>query len=342
VMKQMIGAIYYLHSNCICHRDLKPENFLFQTKDPIEKNLLKLIDFGLAAEYKPGQTLKTKSGTPYYVAPQVLAGTYNELCDLWSCGVIMYVLLCGYPPFLADTDPQVLALVKRGSFAFKREDWCQVSDDAKQLIQQMLKMNPKDRCTAEQALKHVWIKEKAPRAQKQPLATTEVNNLKSFHSTNRFKKMALQVIATQLSEDKISKLRQQFLTLDQNGDGMLSVKEITAGLTQAGISPADLQELLLDLDTDRSGMIEYKEFLAATLDKRQYLQHDALWSAFCVFDRNGDGKISLQELKAVFEDESVGNVLSANEQSAEQIMKEVDSDGNGEIDFDEFMNMMKQ
>ncbi|CAK9073302.1 unnamed protein product [Durusdinium trenchii] len=233
--------------------------------------------------------MKTKSGTPYYVAPQVLAGSYNELCDIWSCGVIMYVLLCGYPPFLADTDPQVLALVRRGHFTFPAEDWSQVSDDAKNLITKLLAMKPAERFTAEQALNHIWIKEKAPHSRKEPLNTTSVSNLKNFRSTNRFKKMALQVIATQLSEDKIENLRKQFLALDSNGDGMLSIKEISDGLKAAGMKDNDLKHILAGVDFDGSGSIEYKEFLAATLDKKHYLQEDALWSAFCVFDRNGDG-----------------------------------------------------
>jgi len=100
LMQQIIRAIHYMHTNHVCHRDLKPENFLFMTKDSIEKNTLKIIDFGLSCQFAPGQVLTTKAGTPYYVAPQVLAGKYDQLSDLWSCGVIMYVMLCGYPPFL--------------------------------------------------------------------------------------------------------------------------------------------------------------------------------------------------------------------------------------------------
>ncbi|CAJ1393836.1 unnamed protein product [Effrenium voratum] len=340
VMKQMISAIYYLHTNMICHRDLKPENFLFHTKEPIENNLLKLIDFGLATPFKTGQALKTKSGTPYYVAPQVLAGHYNELCDIWSCGVIMYVLLCGYPPFLADADPQVLALVRRGHFTFPAEDWSQVSDDAKQLIRKLLAMKPQDRFTAEQALSHIWIKEKAPRSSKEPLNTTSVSNLKNFRATNRFKKMALQVIATQLSEDKIETLRKQFIALDENGDGRLSIKEISDGLKATGMKDADLKQILAGVDFDGSGSIEYKEFLAATLDKRHYLQEDALWSAFCVFDKNGDGKICMEELRSVLEDDSVGQLMQG--QSVEEIMKEIDEDGSGEIEFEEFVQMMRK
>jgi len=339
VMKQMISGIYYLHSNNICHRDLKPENFLFQTRDPIENNLLKLIDFGLATEFKPSQTLHTKSGTPYYVSPQVLSGSYNELCDTWSCGVIMFVLLCGYPPFLAENDAGVLAAVRRGHFTFVKQDWVGVSDDAKNLITKLLLMKPQERFTAQQALQHVWIKQKAPRAKKEPLNSSLVDNLRQFRSTSKFKKVALQVIASQLSEEKIKGLRQLFLDLDANGDGILSVKEMQDGLKEVGLS-SDLQAIIDEMDSDKSGMIDYTEFLAATIDARHYLEEDVLWSAFCVFDQNGDGQISQEELKLVLDQDGVSKILG--NQSLEEIMKDIDLDGNGQIDFQEFIQMMRK
>ncbi|KAF4706507.1 Calcium-dependent protein kinase 2, partial [Perkinsus olseni] len=116
IMKQMFAAVYYCHKHHIVHRDLKPENFLFLDKSPDAP--LKVIDFGLATLCDPGQSMKTKAGTPYYVAPQVLQGNYNEKCDSWSCGVIMYILLCGYPPFYADNDTDILKRVRRGKYTF--------------------------------------------------------------------------------------------------------------------------------------------------------------------------------------------------------------------------------
>merc|ERR1711971_194828 len=162
----MIGGILYMHKNGVCHRDLKPENFLFQFKKPkpLEQNVLKLIDFGLSCYFEPGDRFKTKAGTPYYVAPQVLRADYNESSDLWSVGVIMYVILCGYPPFYAETDAEVLELVKRGDFQFDRDDWANISIDARDLIKNLLHKSESKRYTAEMALRHQWIKGKAPGA----------------------------------------------------------------------------------------------------------------------------------------------------------------------------------
>jgi calcium-dependent protein kinase len=321
---------------------LKPENFLFTTKDPIEKSLLKIIDFGLSCKFEPGQVLTTKAGTPYYVAPQVLAGKYGHESDLWSCGVIMFVLLCGYPPFFGETDSEVLVKVRLGNFSFNPADWKNISEDAKNLIRMLLKMNPRDRYSAEQALNHDWIKNKAPAAKNVSLQSSFVDNLRGFRSQNKLKKAALQIIAGQLSEGQIKNLRETFQALDNNGDGLLTSVEMRDGLAKCGLKevPTDLQAILQDVDADGSGVIDYTEFLAATLDKKLYLQEQQCWSAFRVFDRNGDGRISLEELKHVLNSGDVSDAFAG--QDMEALMKEVDTSGDGEIDFDEFMSMMRK
>merc|ERR1719238_1729049 len=342
LMQQIVRAMYYMHENHVCHRDLKPGNFLFMTKDSIEKNLLKIIDFGLSCKFDTNQVLTTKAGTPYYVAPQVLAGKYDQLSDLWSCGVIMYVMLCGYPPFFGETDAEVLSKVRLGNFSFNAADWKNISEDAKNLIRMLLKMNPRDRYTAEQALNHEWIKNKAPKATGASLQEGMVANLRGFRSQNKLKKAALQIIANQLNEDQIKALRETFMSLDANGDGKLTINEMKDGIKKAGLKeiPPDLQQIMEDVDSDGSGVIDYTEFLAATLDKRTYLKEDVCWSAFRVFDRNGDGKISQDELKAVLGDDSVTGTLGKG--LVEQLMGEVDGNGDGVIDFEEFMAMMKK
>merc|ERR1712032_1139443 len=235
LMQQILRAMFYMHENHICHRDLKPENFIFMTKDPIDKTLLKIIDFGLSCKFEPGQVLTTKAGTPYYVAPQVLAGKYDHQSDMWSCGVIMFVLLCGYPPFYGETDADVLSKVRLGNFSFNAADWKNVSEDAKNLIRMLLKMNPKDRYTAEQALNHEWVKDKAPKAKNISIGAQMFDNLKSFRSQNKLKKAALHIIAGQLNEDQIKALRETFMALDHNGDGLLTSAELKEGLQKAGL-----------------------------------------------------------------------------------------------------------
>merc|ERR1712190_143181 len=146
-----------------------------------------------------------------------------------------------------------------------------------------------------------------------------VDNLRGFRSQNKLKKAALHIIANQLNEDQIKALRDTFMSLDGNGDGKLTVNEMKEGITKAGLKeiPQDLAQIMEDVDSDGSGVIDYTEFLAATLDKRMYLKEDVCWSAFRVFDRNGDGKISQEELKQVLEGND--DVTDAMGTSAQQL-----------------------
>jgi len=341
LMQQAMRAVRHMHELRICHRDLKPENFLFHSKGPIETNTLKIIDFGLSARFTENEFLNTKVGTPYYVAPEVLSGRYNQAVDLWSCGIIMYILLCGYPPFCGKNEKEVLAKVKKGALHFKHEDWKGVSIGAQHLIIKLLNMDPKERCSAEQALNDDWIKYKAPKAAGK-LEPDMLHHLRSFQASSHLKKAALTVIAGRLSEDEIAGLRETFVAIDLNGDGLLSISEMRAGLTKAGLCklPKDFQKLMNDVDADGNGQIDYTEFLAAMLDKKVYLQESALWEAFSVFDLNQDGFIDPDELKRLLCDDMVDEAVGSRR--IEEVMLQVDNNGDGTIDFAEFMNMMHE
>ena len=117
IISQLLSAIVYCHERKIVHRDLKPENILLDCTDP-NKLTVKVIDFGTAQAFEPTSKLKTMMGTPYYIAPEVLMQSYNEKCDVWSCGVILYILLCGTPPFNGKSDEEIIRAVKRTIFKF--------------------------------------------------------------------------------------------------------------------------------------------------------------------------------------------------------------------------------
>jgi len=321
------------------HRDLKPENFLFATKTP--ESPLKVIDFGLATTFEKKDEAKTKAGTPYYVSPQVLKGLYSHKCDMWSCGVMMYIIICGYPPFFGDTDSEILGRVKAGKYDFPAEDWSQISREAKELIEKLLEMDEGKRISAENALKHPWIG-KAPSYDK-PMSPKVMTNFKNFRNQNRMKKIALTAIAQQLPETEIQQLKETFLAIDKNGDGTLTLDEIQNGAKQHNVNlPDDFAAIFASMDSDGSGCIDYTEFIAATIEKRTYMQEDVCWGAFRVFDLDGNGKISKEELKKVLGSLEEGDASKIVGQNIEQLIAEVDTDGDGEIDFDEFMVMMRQ
>jgi len=335
VMQQVLRAICYMHKQGIAHRDLKPENLLLQSQDPIEDNVVKIIDFGLSSKYEAGKPMKTRAGSPYYVAPEVLGSAYDNKCDIWSMGVILYIMLCGYPPFTGKSDAEVLQKVSLGFFEFKPQDWRCVSDDAKVLITWLMKKNPEDRFSAEQALRHIWIAHTAPKAPAVTLEEGLVERLHAFRLRSKFMKAALHVIAGQLDESRIQGLRDVFVKFDENGDGLITLSELRRGLQQAGIRipQPDVEDIMDSVDCDGSGEIDYTEFLAATLEKQQYIDEDVCWSAFSLFDLDRDGKITSSELKRVLDKTST--------RSAVELVREVDVNNDGHIDFQEFMKMMR-
>jgi calcium-dependent protein kinase len=341
VMQQIFRGIYYMHQKGVCHRDLKPENYIFATQEPIGKNVLKLIDFGLSMFIDQGKSMKTRAGTPYYVAPEVLAGSYSERCDLWSAGIIMYTLLSGYPPFNGRNDQEVLAKVRRGTFAFPQSDWKHISSDARNLVSHLLRFRPQERCTAQRALNHNWVKHEAPGAKDFMLKQGFVNKLNNFRSQSKFKKAVLQIIAGQLNDGQIIQLRETFTAIDANGDGLLTLEELQAGLHRAGLNaiPSDLQQIMDGIDADKSGVIDYTEFLAATIDRRSYMREDVCWTAFNVFDLDKDGQITVEELQKVLQNDDVSAIGGFEDVAG--LVRHVDTNGDGKVDFNEFMAMMR-
>lgn len=345
-VQQMFRALNYMHQNWIMHRDLKPENWLLATDEAIRKTDLKLIDFGLSKRLAPGEFASTKAGTPYYVAPEVLEGRYAEKSDVWSIGVIMYILLGGSPPFQGNDTMAVLDAVKRARPTFDKKEWKGISSEAKTLLKALLIRDPDSRPSAGDALKNVWI----PKM----LGTSEVTsslsqnlptNLRHFAMMNKLKKASLNVIATQLSDHAIRDLKHMFMSMDENNDGTLSVGELKQGLCKAGVSlPPDLNRMMEQIDTDGSGVIDYSEFMAATLERRKYIAEDVCWRAFKTFDVDSSGSIDRQELGRLLGLDDVVDVMQVEvtQKEIDEIMSEVDLNGDGKIDFEEFLEMMRR
>lgn len=164
IFRQILQSLNYCHTQGIAHRDIKPENFLFETKS--KDSDIKIIDFGLSrilsskdeGKGKKGlERMDTKAGTPSYVSPEVLAGNYGIECDMWSAGCVLYILLCGYPPFYGDDDYELCQNVIKGKFEMDGEEWDEISKEAKNLIKSLI-CKPEKRLTAGEALNHKWFK----------------------------------------------------------------------------------------------------------------------------------------------------------------------------------------
>eukprot|EP00929_Paragymnodinium_shiwhaense_P001087 TRINITY_DN1012_c1_g1_i1.p1 TRINITY_DN1012_c1_g1~~TRINITY_DN1012_c1_g1_i1.p1 ORF type:complete len:517 (-),score=99.91 TRINITY_DN1012_c1_g1_i1:98-1648(-) len=355
VMQQCLKGILYLHEHSVVHRDIKPENFLLQTNEPVEENTLKLIDFGLSTRCPPDGWLTTTAGTPVFTAPQVFNGKYDQACDLWSCGVTMYYFLCGELPFQGKSQAEVVRAVKSGNYAFSGKSWKRVSDVTKDLVRDLLKYNPTERCTAQQALKHESMT-RAPRARAESVFRPALaGKFRKFCSQNRLKRAALHIVAHQLDQEDTKALRDTFTALDFEDDGVLSHTELEEGLAKAMNSAkrdnsaitreeveqnmADMKGLLNEISKGVAA-IGYTEFLAATLESEHYTKDQAILSAFSVFDRDGDGRISGEELEQVLGCRGRHKLTSSSTIPFEDIFKELDYNQDGYIDFMEFRDMM--
>ncbi|KAJ8423172.1 hypothetical protein Cgig2_020971 [Carnegiea gigantea] len=285
-----------------------------------------------------GERFREIVGSPYYMAPEVLKRNYGPEVDVWSAGVILYILLCGVPPFWAETEQGVALAILRGNIDFKREPWPQISDSAKSLVKQMLDPDPNKRLTAQQVLEHPWI-QNAKKAPNVPLGDIVRTRLKQFAGMNRFKKKALRVIAEHLSLEEVEIIRDMFTLMDTDCDGRVTYEELKAGLKKVGSQLAEPEiKLLMEVaDVDGNGYLDYGEFVAVTIHLQKMENDEHFHRAFMYFDTDGNGYIQLDELRDALIDESGetdADVLN-------EIMREVDTDKDGRISYEEFVAMMK-
>eukprot|EP01018_Ginkgo_biloba_P015765 Gb_38179 [translate_table: standard] len=336
VTRTIVEVVQLCHKHGVIHRDLKPENFLFANKK--ENSPLKAIDFGLSVFFKPGERFSEIVGSPYYMAPEVLKRNYGPEVDVWSAGVILYILLCGVPPFWAESEQGVAQAILRGLLDFKRDPWPKISENAKNLVRQMLEPDPKLRLTAQQVLEHPWL-QNAKKAPNVPLGDVVRARLRQFSMMNKFKKRALRVIAEHLSVEEAESIKDMFRMMDTDNSGTISFEELKAGLHKLGsqMAESDVQMLMEAADADGNGTLDYGEFVAASLHLQRVDNDEHLRKAFAYFDKDGNDYIEIEELREALADDFGPNDTDV----VNDIFREVDADKDGRISYDEFAAMMK-
>ncbi|XP_006664026.2 calcium-dependent protein kinase 27 [Oryza brachyantha] len=331
----IVGVVESCHSLGVMHRDLKPENFLFVGNE--EDAPLKTIDFGLSMFFRPGEVFADVVGSPYYVAPEVLRKNYGQEADVWSAGVIIYILLCGVPPFWAETEQGIFEQVLHGTLDFESDPWPSVSEGAKDLLRKVLVRDPKKRLTAHEVQCHPWL-QMSGSAPDKPLDSAVLSRLRQFSAMNKLKKMALRVIAENLSEEEIAGLKEMFKMMDTDNSGQINYEELKAGLERVGanMKESEIYQLMQAADIDNSGTIDYGEFIAATLHLNKVEREDHLYAAFQYFDKDGSGYITSDELQQACDEFGIEDVR------LEDMIGEVDQDNDGRIDYNEFVAMMQK
>ena len=343
IIKSVLQAITYCHSCGIIHRDLKPENILIPAgKGKIDYTLLKIIDFGASVLKKDDGKISFRFGTPYYIAPEVLLESYNEKCDVWSIGVITYLLLLGQAPFDGDDDDIICQKIIQEEIDYENSKIKALSPEAVEFLKKLLEKDPEKRISSSQALEHAWIKKFAPHTRVNRAFSRKIyKNLSNFREESQLSTAVVTFITNYLmNDDELKLLKKLFFELDTKGVGVITKEELFKGMEDCfdgKVTHEEVDKIFGNIDYDNNGTISFDEFVKAAIDKKKLLTEEKLKAAFALFDRNGDGDIEAKELKEV-----IGDDNNNEDNIWDQMIKEVDLDGNGVIDFEEFKEMMKK
>jgi calcium-dependent protein kinase len=349
IMYQIFSAVNYCHSMNIIHRDLKPENILIEKKEGKNFNI-KIIDFGTAKIYEKNKSEKKVIGSSYYIAPEVLTENYNQMCDLWSCGIILYILLSGKAPFSGKSDSIIIEKIKIGKYDMNIKHFENISSEVKDLIVNLLQKTVSKRLTAQKALDHAWFKKLKTKSN---IIETGVEKIqKSLENIKKYKpELKLQQVVIAYLVHNIPQLQiikdayKIFLTYDENMDGKITKKEMVKvfkNILKLNTKvDEEVDNIFKKLDNDNNGYIEYEEFVRASIDKEIFTKEEILQFAFKFFDKDDSGEITVEELKAVF---CIGKDKNReiSEKVLDDIITKIDTDGDKVISYQEFKDMMKK
>ena len=298
VIMKVLHAISYCHSRGVTHRDLKPENILFETLD--SESEIKLIDFGLSRKVFNDEKMHTILGTPYYVAPEVLQGEYDEKCDIWSIGALTYIMLCGDPPFKGNSNHEIFNKILREDVKFSSKKWEKISDDAKNFVKNCLIKIPDKRPNAIQCLNNLWFKDILNDVHSVNNISVDIlNNLKNFSIKEKFTKMVIKYLLNTLTEKEKNIYKKAFYAMDYKHKGTIDIEDLEKSF-QIGkvlIKKEELEKLIKLVDENGKNSLDYTELLIAGINKQKLFNEEKLKMAFQYFDVNNSGIIEISDLK---------------------------------------------
>jgi calcium-dependent protein kinase len=322
-IRQILLAVRYLHARGIVHRDLKLENFLYEREN---SDHLKLIDFGLAARQDGQKKMTQQCGSPNYLAPEVLAASYTEKADLWSVGVISFMLLVGGAPVAGQGD-RLHDNIRKGRILYGGA-FSRLPKDAQDFVKALLVVDPTKRLSAAEALQHKWLQD-CHTHENASLDGDVLQSLQQFAQAPPLQRACLGVTAWCLPLEETVMLREQFLAIDRDGTGTITFSALKRALSLKGQSDEETLQLFSSLDTNGDEEITYSEFLAGALQGRVHLQMDAVRETFNRFDADGSGEITKENFQSV-----VGK-------GAGELVRDADTDDNGVVSFEEFFDFLQ-
>lgn len=332
IMEQILSAILYLHKHNIIHRDLKPENIVLAKAGDI--NSLKLIDFGTCKRLENNVKLQAPLGTRYYMAPEMLLGYYDFKVDVWACGVIMYILMVGYPPFNGNNDTEISQNIVNNPVTFFQGDWENKTPGSINLLMKILTKNPDERIGIDDIFEHNWFKRNFEEIDLEIIPANILSKLKILNGASKLEK-AIRIYLVYLFDlrEEEKRLMQFFKQADKNHDGMLDFNEI--------IDICILSNYFLDgkaylefADLNEDGKVNYSEFLMTSLDFKKLTNRQLFLDLFKIMDLNNDGYISKSEAIRFFN-------LNPNSNYIDDLFQEVDTNNDNRLSLDEFVNHLE-
>lgn len=338
VMKLLLGGLCYLHSRKVVHRDIKPENLLITNSNSFDEFNIKIIDFNVATK-KVNRQLKGVTGTTDYMAPEVFRGLYDEKCDLWSAGVILYMMVSGCLPFPCPNDEEAEKNICSGKFSFPAELFSKVSHDCKDLINKLLCKDQNKRLSALEAIRYPWILKNSPDEFDKAVLTKTLTRMKTAQKSSKLQELFKTFIVSQVSSNSSNrKLEQVFSAIDKNKDGVINFNELVEQLSlEMNLKQAEEQaaQIFRKIDSDGSGEVEYNEFLRVAMEENELLSRENLRKAFYYFDKDGSDSIEKIELVVWL---GAGNIIP--ESVIQELIEEADTNGDGTIDIEEFEELL--
>ena len=328
---------YYQSNSTLC--SIKNYNDNYSTSSYSNSKInIKLIDFGTSTCLN-GKKLTQELGTIYYIAPEVFKGNYDEKCDIWSCGVILFIMLCGHPPFRGTKEEDIKNRILSFNLEFIEKEWKNVSSEAIEFVNSLMTYDPIKRPTAQEALNSSWLKMVIETKDDKILNNNIVENLIKFHSSLVLQTAVLSYLTNQMEHYDLANIKEEFEKIDENKDGVISKEELYHCLCKIYPEKEAFEktvEIFSEVDFNNDGTISFSEFSTVSVKKEKLLTQDMLRKAFDVFDLDGNGFITKEEL------EETMPVNIKDNQSWEEIICEVDKDGDGKINFEEFVSMMEK
>ena len=344
IMYQILLAVNHIHKLNIMHRDLKPENVLISKKEENGLYRVKICDFGTSHLFEEGEKEKKVIGSAFYIAPEVLKKKYDFKCDLWSCGVIMYVLLTKKIPFLGDTQKELRSSITSGKYI--DEPLKKYSNLVQELIDDLMEKNYEKRLNAETALTYKIFetykcKEKINEMDIN-IIKNYIENIKKYKQSNIFQETAITYLIHNAGLDEVTDAYKLFNKFDEDGNGKISLIEFYNGLCKVSgnkLKKEEITEVFYNIDSNRNNYIEQEEFVKAAIDKKIFLSEKMLKFAFNFFDKDKNGSITIEEIIEIFKDGTDNDKELANE--LKKIIGQIDKNDDGLINFEEFSIFMK-